>query len=73
MATPPAFLTLRRNRDGAGRLEVRIRRTLIALVCVFLLAGLLNVFGQRPDTLHAASPAASLKLYAPCHVRCGLY
>lgn len=73
MANTPAFLTLRRNRDLVGRREVPIRRSLIALLCLFLLAGLLNVFGQRPDTSHAASPGASLKLYAPSHVRGGLY
>jgi hypothetical protein len=73
MATPPPYLTLRRNRDLVGRREVPIRRALIVLVSLFLLAGLLNVFGQRPDTVHAASPAASLKLYAPSRVRLGLY
>ena len=73
MATPPPYLTLRRNRDLVGRREVPIRRVLVGLVALFLLAGLLNVFGQRPDTVHAASPVASLKLYAPSHLRLGLY
>jgi hypothetical protein len=73
MADTPAFLTLRRNRDQAGRTEVWIRRSLLALVALVLLAGLLNVFGQRPETTEAASPAASLKVYAADHVRGGLY
>jgi len=73
MADTPAFLTLRRNRDQAGRTEVRIRRCLLGLVALVLLAGLLNVFGQRPETTEAASPAASLKVYAADHVRGGLY
>ena len=73
MADTPAFLTLRRNRDQAGRKEVWIRRSLLVLVALFLLAGLLNVFGQRPETTEAASPAASLKVYAADHVRGGLY
>ena len=73
MASTPAFLTLRWNRDETGRREVPIRRVLIVVVSLFLLAGLLNVFGQRPQTVHAASHAASLKLYAPTHVRGGLY
>ncbi len=72
MANTPAFLTLRRNRDEAGRREVPIRRALLALVSLFLLAGLLNVFGQRPQTSQAAAPAASLKLYAPTRLRGGL-
>ena len=73
MADTPAFLTLRRNRDRAGRTEVRVRRVLVALVCALLLAGLLNVFGQRPATSEAGTAAASLKVYAPKHVRGGLY
>jgi hypothetical protein len=73
MADTPAFLTLRRNRDEVGRREVPIRRALVALVSLFLLAGLLNVFGQRPQSSQAAVQAASLKLYAPTHVRSGLY
>lgn len=73
MADTPAFLTLRRNRDRAGRREVPLRRALLSLVGVFLVAGLLNVFGQRPATSEAAAPAASLKVYAPKRVRGGLY
>jgi hypothetical protein len=37
------------------------------------LAGLLNLFGQRPETSRAATSAASLKVYAPKRVRGGLY
>jgi hypothetical protein len=73
MADTPAFLTLRRNRDQVGRREVRIRRVLVTLVFLVLLAGLLNVFGQRPATSTAATSAASLKLYAASHLRGGLY
>ena len=73
VAETPAFLTLRRNRDEATRVEQWIRRVLVTLLALFLLAGLLNVFGQRPDTSTAATPAASLKLYAPSRVRSGLY
>jgi hypothetical protein len=73
MADTPAFLTLRHNRDRAGRHELRLRRALVLLVYLLLLAGLLNVFGQRPATSKAASAAASLKVYAPDRVRGGLY
>src|SRR3954453_3429363 len=73
MANTPAFLTLRRNRDEVGNHEVPIRGALVALVSNFLLAGLLNVFGQRPGSSEAASTAASIKLYAPTRVRSGLY
>src|SRR3954454_16548021 len=73
MASPPAFLTLRRTRDRVGRREVQTRRALVALVSLLLLAGLLNVFGQRPDTSTAATPAASLQVYAASRARGGLY
>ncbi len=73
MANTPAFLTLRRNRDQVGNREVPIRRVLVTLVSLFLLAGLLNLFGQRPGSSEAASTAATIKLYAPTRVRSGLY
>jgi hypothetical protein len=73
MADTPAFLTLRRNRDEAGRLELPTRRALATLVALLLVAGLLNVFGQRPQTVRAGTGEASLKVYAPAHVRGGLY
>ena len=46
MAETPDLLTLRRNRDDAGRHETPIRRVLLGLLALFLLAGLLNVFGS---------------------------
>jgi hypothetical protein len=73
MADPPAYLTLRRNRDQAGRREAPIRRVVVALLSLVLLAGLLNVFGQRPATSEAGTTAASLKVYAADRVRGGLY
>jgi len=73
VADTPAFLTLRRNRDDATRVEQWVRRAVVVLLALFLLAGLLNLFGQRPQTSNAAAPAASLKLYAPNRVRSGLY
>jgi hypothetical protein len=73
MAETPDFLALRRNRDEAGRQEVRIQLALVALLALFCLAGLFNVFGQRPATSEAAVPAASLKVYAADRVRGGLY
>jgi hypothetical protein len=45
---------------------------LLALLAAVLIAGLLNVFGQRPDSSTDATPRASLKVYAPVHVRSGL-
>jgi hypothetical protein len=73
VADTPDFLTLRRNRDRSGTTELWVRRSLLMLVALLLLAGLLNLFGQRPGSSTAAVSAASLKLYAPGHVRGGLY
>jgi hypothetical protein len=48
-----------------------IRRVFFAVIALFSLLGLLNVFGQRPVTRAADVPAAKLTLYAPTDVRGG--
>jgi len=70
----PDALTLKRNRDLVG-IENRpwTRRALLALLCLPLLAGLLNAFGQRPTKTEASVAPASLSVYAPKRVRGGLY
>jgi hypothetical protein len=73
MADTPDFLTLKHNRDGACRRELPIRRAVMLLIALFCVAGLLNAFGQRPQSSTAAASAASLKLYVPNRVRGGLY
>lgn len=73
MAEAPDTLTLKRNRDLVGLHRVPWpRRAILAVVAVFALLGLANVFGQRPATSVATAPAAVLKLYAPEHLRGGL-
>jgi hypothetical protein len=73
LADVPDTLTLKRHRDRSARRELYFRRTGVTLLTLALLAGLLNAFGQRPDTSVAAVPAASLKVYAPSRLRGGLY
>jgi hypothetical protein len=73
VADVPDHLTLRRNRDLEGRKDVAIRRGFMAVLVVISGLGLLNVFGQRPSTSHAATSAADLEVYAPARVRAGLY
>ena len=73
MADTPDFLSLRANRDNAGVLEAIVRRSILALITLILIAGLLNAFGQRPATTKAAATSASLKVYAPERVRGGLF
>lgn len=45
---------------------------MLVLLTAFIVAGLLNVFGQRPNSTIVRSPAASLELSAPSHLRGGL-
>ena len=74
MADVPDHLTLRRHRDLVGReRRPRVRQALLVLVGLFLLLGLANVFGQRPDSTTKDSPVASLKVYSPTHLRSGLF
>jgi hypothetical protein len=69
----PDNLTLRRHRDLVGRERRPFARwILLGLVGLFLLLGLLNLFGQHPDTTRKDSPVASLKVDSPSKVRGGL-
>jgi hypothetical protein len=73
VADVPDLLTLKRNRDLEGLRRVPWpRRAVVAAIAVCSILGLLNVFGQRPVTSYAAADAASLKVYAPTHLRGGL-
>lgn len=74
MAGAPDELTLKRNRDLEGLYRRPwIRRVLLALVAAVLILALANLFGQRPGTSKAASPQATLSLYATSRIRSGLY
>jgi hypothetical protein len=69
----PDTLVAERHRDLAGRRgQPWRRRAIVALVAAIPLLAVLNVFGQRPVTKTAASPAASLELYVPERLRSGL-
>jgi hypothetical protein len=73
MAEKPDGIVLRRHRDLDGRgNHPWVRRVLLGLVGAVLVLGLLNVFGQRPSTSRAATPAAVLSVYSPSKVRGGL-
>jgi hypothetical protein len=70
----PDLLTLGRHRDLHGRdRRPVVRWILLGLLTAVLLLGLLNVFGQRPDTDVADGPAAELKVYSPTRLRSGLF
>jgi len=73
MADVPDGLVLKRDRDLEGRgNDIWVRRALLLLIVAIPVAALFNVFGQRPDTNTVVSPTASMKIYAPSHLRGGL-
>src|SRR5436190_2159243 len=73
MANVPDTIVVKRDRNLDGRAhEVWIRRGLFLILPLITSLALLNVCGQRPDTLTAAAPRADLELYAPSRVRSGV-
>jgi hypothetical protein len=73
VADVPDQLTLARHRDLKGRERLPVARWIfLALIGALLVLGLLNVFGQRPETQVVESPVASLEVYAPTKLRGGL-
>lgn len=73
MADTPDYIVLRRHRDLEGlRRHPWPRHLILGAITVFVILGLLNVFGQRPATVNASAPAAHLELYAPATLRGGL-
>lgn len=74
MSDLPAGIDLGRHRDFEGRrLGQWLRRSFLLLLLVFVVAALLNAFGQVPETTTASGPSGSLTLRAPSRVRGGLY
>ncbi len=71
----PDGLSFERNRDYEGRIRRHspwIRRFLLCCVAALPVLALLGVFGQKPSTTLASSPAASLSVTAPTRLRGGL-
>ena len=69
----PDLLTLKDHRDDDSRSRPIARRVGVGLLAALCVLGLANLFGQRPGTSKASTAAASLSVYAPAHVRSGLY
>ena len=74
VGSTPDQLTLARHRDLEGR-EHRpwVRWILLSLTGVLVLLGLLNAFGQRPDTDTASGDGVALEVYSPERLRSGLF
>ena len=74
MAAAPDQLTLGRHRDLDGRVHrPLVRWALLTLVGLLVLLGLLNTFGQRPNTDTAAADGVELEVYSPQKLRSGLF
>jgi hypothetical protein len=69
----PDQLSLARHRDLEGRERLPfVRWTLLSLVGLVVLLGLLNVFGQRPQTQTVTADGVELEVYSPERLRGGL-
>jgi hypothetical protein len=73
VADTPQFLTLKWNRDRTERTELIVRRVFFGLLIAVIVAGLLNIFGQRPKDSFASASVAKLHVFAPTGLRGGLY
>jgi hypothetical protein len=73
MSDLPQGIDLPRHRDFEGKQAGQwLRHGFLLLLTVVVGAGLLNVFGARPETKEASAAAATLKVTAPERLRGGL-
>ncbi|MDX6481536.1 MAG: hypothetical protein QOG85_2046 [Gaiellaceae bacterium] len=73
MPAIPDQIVLKRHRDLEGRRrDIYWRRAAVGLLAAFLLAGLLNLFGQKPGDTTVTAGGVSLQLHAPSALRGGL-
>jgi hypothetical protein len=72
-AGTPQGIVLEHHLELEGRAwHVWLRRALLLVVAACAVAGLADVFGQRPQTSRVANAAAILSVYSPSRVRGGL-
>jgi hypothetical protein len=73
VATAPHGLTFKTHRDRQNWWQSPwIRRVLLLVPAALLVAGLINLFGQRPTSSTAGTAAAKLTVVAPTHGRSGI-
>jgi hypothetical protein len=71
-STPPDFVSLEEHRDDRHPVERAARWLFVLALAGLAVAGLLDVFGQRPSTDSADAPTATLRVNAPTALRGGL-
>jgi hypothetical protein len=73
VADIPQQIVLRRHRDlRSAAFNKPARWGLLLVLGGFLVLGLVNAFGQRPQTLTLDTSQAKLSVYVPEHLRGGL-
>ena len=73
VAEAPQTLTLKMNRDCAAWWRSPwLRRCLLLLPTILVVAGVANVFGQRPGSAEVTTAQARLTVTAPTDARSGL-
>ena len=73
VAEAPQTLTLKVNRDRATWWRSPwLRRCLLLVPTTLIVAGMANVFGQRPDSAEVTTAQARLTVTAPTDARSGL-
>jgi hypothetical protein len=68
----PAGLDPARHRELRGRHALLVRRVVLTLLFAFVVAALLNVFGQHASNSSASSADADLHVRSPTRLRSGL-
>jgi hypothetical protein len=73
VADVPDTLVLKRHRDLDGMLRSGpwVRRAVVAALAAVSILGLANIFGQRPATIRASVPEATISVYGPTALRGG--
>jgi hypothetical protein len=68
----PEYLDAARNRDTPTSAGVWVRRAILTLFVLFVLLGVVNLFGQHPVVSTADGSTARLEVSAPTALRGGL-
>jgi hypothetical protein len=71
-STPPDYISLEAHRDDDHPVERWLRWIFVVVLVALAVAGLADLFGQRPTTTQADATIATLRVEAPAAVRGGL-